>query len=348
MPYCSKCGAKIDEDTKFCPTCGTPVGPPVAEPERRRKERKPISTLAIVLIVLIVIAAVITAIAFLPVRAVDISESRDVPYRAGVDTVNLDFTADVARVNVAFEDLVGKLVTLDVSVTGRVGVFGSTDVLDLTFDDTPEDNVLTVTSEVDIADRGWPWYSSLNVTCDIRIDPSMNASIDVKTSVGGIVMDTRAGVVLNSLSLEATTGGVEANLVEDVVVAGDVSVKATTGGVKFSWDNVIVTNDVLVNAITTTGGVVVDVTQDEELLGNVTLKAEATTGGVDFAIDIRDDVGAKIESSVTTGGIDIDRQVGFSGSEALLQSSNYRAGNNFDVSLKTTTGGIHVDAKYTP
>jgi hypothetical protein len=351
MPYCWKCGAEIDEDAKFCPTCGIPVAPLVTEPERRRierEERRPISTLAIILIVLLVTAAVIVALAFLPVRAVDVSESRDVSYQTGVDTVNLDFTADVARVNVAFEDLTGKLVTLDVSVTGRVGVLVSPDVLDLTFHNTTVDNVLTVTADVDTVDGGWPWYSWLRVTCDLRIDPSMNASLDVKTSVGRIVMDTQAGVVLNSLTLEATTGGVDANLVEDVVVAGDVSVKTTTGGVEFSWDNVIVTDDVLVNVETTTGGVDVDVKQGEILLGDVTLKAEATTGGVDFAIDIQGDVGAKIESSVTTGGINIDRQVRFSGTKSLLQSVNYPASSNFNVSLKTTTGGINIDAKYTP
>ena len=350
MPYCWKCGAELDEDAKFCPTCGTPVGPPVTKPERRRKERRPISTLgilAIVLIILLASAAIIAALAFLPIQAVDVSESRDVPYQTGVDTVNLDFTADVARVNVAFEDLSGKLVTLDVSATGRVGIFGSTDAFDLTSHNTTENNVLTVTADVDTVGGGWPWYPWLRVTCDIRIDPSLNASLDVETSTGGIVMNTQAGVVLNSLSLEATTGGVKANLVEGVV-AGDVSVKTTTGGVEFSWNNVMVTKDVLVNAKTTTGGVDVDVTQDEELLGNVTLKAEATTGGVDFAIDIKGDIGAKIVSSVTTGGIDIDRQDGFSGTKSPLQSTNYRAGNNFDVSLETTTGGIDIDAKYTP
>ena len=72
MPYCSKCGAELDKDATFCPKCGTPAGPPVTKPERRkiqREQRKPMSTLTIVLIVLlvavVVVAAVLTAAFFL-------------------------------------------------------------------------------------------------------------------------------------------------------------------------------------------------------------------------------------------------------------------------------------------
>lgn len=355
MPYCWKCGAELDEDAKFCPTCGAPVAPPVTEPERRRivrEERRPIgpvfTTLIILLSVLLVIAALTAVLTFLPVTKVDVSESRNVLYQLGVDTINLDFTADVASVNVSFEDLADKLVTLNVSATGRVGALVSPDVFDITFQNTTVDNVLTVTADIDTVKGGWPWHSWLSITCDLRIDPSLNASLDVKTNTGRIVLDTQAGVVLNSLSLETITGGIKADLVEDIVVAGDVSFKATTGGVEFSWDNVIVENDVLVNVETTTGGVDVNVKQDERLLRNVTLTAEVTTGGIDFAIDIEGDVGAKIESSTTTGGIDVYRRVGFSGTSSLLQSDNYPVSGNFNVDLETTTGGIDINAKYMP
>jgi hypothetical protein len=295
----------MDKEAKFCPKCGTVVGPPAAKPKR-----KPISTLAIALIVIIVVAtvvAVLAVITFLPhptVHTVDVSDSLDVPYRPAVDTIIFDFTADVAGVNIAFEDLPGRLVTLDVSVSGEVEVYDSAvadltfdDVVDLTFDDVVVDNVLTVTSEFDATDpnvRRWistdpnvrRWIS-LSATCDILIDPSLNASLNVETMVGGIVLDTQAGVVFDSLSLKATTGGVEAHLVDDVVVAGNVSVKTTTGGAEFFWDNVVVTKDVLVEVQTITGGVKVDITQHRELAGNITLEAGATTGGLDFAIRTR-------------------------------------------------------------
>ncbi len=359
MPYCRKCGAELDEYTRFCPTCGTAVGPLVAESEKRRKKRRPISLLAIALIALIVAAVVIAAlaaIALLPVHTVGpVTRQMTARSKSDVNTLDLDITVDVAALNIAFEDLTGELqspsIILNASATARVGVLVSPDFLERfmpVWQDTTVGNVLTVTVRQVVDTFYWPRYSSLNVTFDIRIDRSMNTSLNVKASTGGIVLETQPGVVLDSLNIEATIGGVEANLVEDVVVAGDVSVKTTTGGVKLSWDNVVVTSDVQVNGTTTTGGVDVSVKQHEQLAGNIILKAEATTGGVDFAIDVQGDVGAKIASSVTTGGIEINRKVGFSGTEALLQSSNYLASGNFNVSLKTTTGGIDIDAKYTP
>jgi len=65
MPYCSKCGAELDKDAKFCPKCGTSAGPLVAKPEKRRiprEQRKPMSTLTIVLIVLLVVVVAVAAV----------------------------------------------------------------------------------------------------------------------------------------------------------------------------------------------------------------------------------------------------------------------------------------------
>ena len=357
MPYCWKCGAQLDEDAKYCPACGTPVGL-VAERRIGREERGPLVTLAIVLIVLVVSAAIIGALGFSPTllaRTVERNWRSSFSRQTGLNTLILNLTADVAHINIGFEDLAGEwqspLIVLEASAAAKVGAFVSPGFLERfkpVWHDATEGNVLTVTvkQEIDTVYFRWPPYESLNVTYNIRIDPSMNATLYIKVSTGGIVLDTQAGVVLNYLSLEATTGRIEANLVKNVVVRGDVSVRTTTGGVRFSWDNVIVTKDILVSAIIITGGVDVYVTQ-EKLTGNVTVRAEATTGGVNFAIDIHGDIGAKMDSTVATGGIDVDRQVGFSGTKSLLLSDNYPAESNFNVTLKTTTGGIDIDARYT-
>jgi len=63
MPYCSTCGGELEKDAKFCPKCGTTIGPPAAMPERRtkREQRRPMSTLTIALIVLLVVVVVVAA-----------------------------------------------------------------------------------------------------------------------------------------------------------------------------------------------------------------------------------------------------------------------------------------------
>ena len=363
VPYCSKCGAELSEDARFCPFCGIPVGPPEVakqEPERRERPKRPISTLAIVLISLIVVAAVVVAVAaalsFLPVRTVGPVTSRVlVPSSTGVDTLDLSLVADVARIRILFEDLSKEWqspsIVVNASAAGRVGFIGSEDVLNryMPKSETSVDgSVLTVTVTQDVGWIAWPRVSSLNVTYLVRIDPSLKTSLDVVTTTGGILMDTQAGVILKTLRLEATTGGVEARLDEATVTAEIVSLKTTTGSVKLFWDNVAVVDAVEVNTLTTTGKIEVDVKQDEELLGDIVLDAQAVTGGVRFELEIKGDLGAKIESSVATGGIDVDRRVGFSGTSTNLESNNYPASSNFEVALKTTTGAIDIDAKYIP
>jgi hypothetical protein len=77
------------------------------------------------------------------------------------------------------------------------------------------------------------------------------------------------------------------------------------------------------------------------------VNAETTTGGINLAMAINDDVGARIGSHTGVGGISVEQQ-GFSGNQSLLQSSNYPAGSNFLVNLRTTTGGININAAYEP
>jgi hypothetical protein len=355
MLYCWKCGAKLEEDAKFCAVCGTPVGPPPTEPRARRKTQ-PLSPLAIILIAIIAVAAILIGLTFIPIYEVGpVNSQISIPRKTGVNTLNLNLDVDVGHVNIHFENLTSEpqspSIIINTTAAGRVSVFGSNIALDRYMPVSQNEtvgNILTVTAEQKADGVSRLWSSSINVTLDVIIDWSMETSLNVKTTTGGILLNTQAGIILNSTSLQATTGGAEANLAQDVIVTGDFSIKTTTGGVKLSWNNPTVTNSVRVDATTTTGGVDVTFTQYDKLAGNITLRAEAITGGINFTLDIKNNIGAKIESTVTTGGINVARQDGFSGTKTPLQSNNYPADHKIDATLKTTTGGIHIDAKYTP
>jgi len=350
MSYCWKCGAKLAEDAKYCHVCGAPVSRPVTETGRITEERVRGHSgfLVFALIAVLVVALIFAGVSFFSYRPMDYNEFHEVEYEPGVKKLSFDFTADVANVRIIFADIGDKLITFNVTTSGRVGLLASSKPPDIKFEDTVVDDVLVISSRIGSISQVWPPQSWLKVDCSICINPSLKADINVYTSVGEIVLDTKAGVVLNSLSLKAITGKVQVYLVENVTVIGDISAETTTGGVEFSWDNVNIARNVLVQLKTTTGGVSADVKQTHVLGGNVTLNAETTTGGVDFALSIQGGVGARIESRVTTGGIDVSRKTGFSGANSSLRSSNYPDSSNFNASFQATTGGISIDATYTP
>jgi predicted nucleic acid-binding Zn ribbon protein len=350
MPYCWKCGTLVEEDAKFCPKCGTVVSSAPAGAKQRieKPRRRPLGFVAIVLISILVVAVIVAAFFLLPVRTVSASESRSIPYQAGVENLDLRFRADVSGVNITFEELDNAIATVNVSAIGGAGVFALPDLFNLTLDYTVRDRVMNATIDIDTFGGGWPWHPWLHINCDVRIDPSVRVGLNVKTGVGKILVKTEHGVIFDALNLEAVTGGVRADLTEDVVIGGNVSLRTVTGGTELLWENVVVNGNTIVNLMTTTGGIAADIRQAAMLSSNVTLNAHATTGGISFAIEIRGHIGAKIESATTLGGVDVDRQVGFSGTKSPLQSNNYPDDTNIEATLETTTGGVGIDAKYNP
>jgi hypothetical protein len=343
MPYCRKCGAKLEEEARFCHVCGTSVVAVTvpAMPRRRRPFLLPV----IIFMVILVMAAVVGALVFVPSYAVHFDQTNQVA-KTGADNLMLDFQADVAQVNVFFKNLSDKMVILNVTADGYVGIFDDPNrTINVTFDHQTANNTEIVTSRVSRI-SAWPLSYNLNVICDIYINPSANLSrLFVHSGVGQIVLNADTATTIQTLNLDTTTGSIEASLAQGVVIAGGVSAKTTTGSVTFNWMQTGTKGNVSVNLKSTTGTVNLSVARNSRLSGNVSIDAETTTGSVNLAMTIHDDVGAKIESHTSVGGISVE-QGGFSGNQSLLQSSNYPAGSNFLVNLATTTGSVHINAYY--
>jgi hypothetical protein len=351
VPYCRNCGAKIDDDARFCRVCGTPVAPvsayakPATPVQTRRRARRtgfPLAATGLIILLVSVLVAVV--VAFLPYQKVSFNQSNEAS-AGNVDSLRLIVGADIANVNVIFRDLPGnQRATTNVSATGWRGIFGADRPLALAFNETTNSSTLTYSVSISRA-GGWPVFNMLDVVCDIYIDPSVTLGFTIRTTTGLVMMDASREATFQSLDFETTTGSIEVKVGEGVTIGGDFSLTATTGSVQLLWDEAKVSRSIPVNLRATTGSVEVNITQTRQLAGNVTLNAEATTGGVNLAMDIRNDVGARISASTILGGINVEQQ-GFSGNEAPLQSSSYPAGSNFDVTLRATTGGIDINAVY--
>ena len=349
MPYCRKCGAKLEETARFCHVCGTPVAPvervavtkPVAPIRRRPVYLLPVT----VLIAILITAVIITAIIFLPVTHVNLNETRQLDSKVGVNNLALDFQADAAQVNIFFENLPGKMLLLNVTTSGWTGLLGDpAKSVAITFYNETINDTAMATSRVSHANI-WPPQFSLNVICDVYIDPSATLNLTVHSDVGQIRMNVEKNMTLEELNLETATGSIDVSLSKDVMVEGSISLKSTTGAVRFRNDEADVSGNVSVNLQSTTGFVDVDLAATLSLSGNVTVNAQTTTGNVNLFMVIEHDVGARIESDTDVERINVDAKR-FSGNQSPLQSNNYPAASNFLVNLHTTTGRININAAY--
>jgi hypothetical protein len=342
MPYCRKCGAKLEEEARFCHVCGTPVAA-VTVPAMPR--RRPFLLPVIILIAILVTAVAVSALVFLPFYSVHFNQTNQVADETGVNRLIMDFHADVAQVNVFFRNLTDKMVLLNVTASGRTGMLSDPNrSVAVTFDHITANNTVIVTSKVSRV-GAWSLLYNLNVVCNIYIDPSATLSVTVRSDIGQIVMNADTNSTFQALNLETTTGNVEASVAQGVVISGIISAKTTTGSVTFNWHQADTKGNVSVNLKSTTGPVNLYVSRNSRLSGNVSIYAGTTTGSVNVAMAIHNDVGARIESHTDFGGINVDAQH-FSGNQSSLQSSNYPAGSNFLVNLRTSIGGIHISAIY--
>lgn len=349
MPYCRKCGAKLEETARFCHVCGTPVAPvaPMAatRPTAPRKKR-PVYLLPVtILIAILVTAAIITAIIFLPVTHVNLNETRQLDSEGSINNLVFNLQADVAQVNVFFENLPGKMLLLNVTTTGWTGLLGDpAKSVAVTFYNETINDTATATSRVSHATI-WPPQFSLNVICDLYIDPSTTLNLTIHSDVGQIILNAEKQINLEELNLETETGSIDVNLSKDVTVDGSITLESTTGAVQFRIDDADVSSNVSVDLQSTTGFVDVDLAATQSFSGNVTVNAQTTTGAVNLFMVIEHDVGARIESDTDVGSISVDVKR-FSGNQSPLQSDNYPAASNFLVNLRTSTGGININAAY--
>jgi hypothetical protein len=277
---------------------------------------------------------------------VDFNQSYSAPLTAGVETIALNFDADVADLNVIPLFMPNELVRLDVSAKGSTGIFSSNEEpVRVVFERQTTGNTLSVNSDISRSER-WPFSINLRVSCDLYLNPSYVFDLDVRTSVGQVKMNNSAvPVIFQELLLHSTTGNIEINIPEYAVLTKNVSLRTTTGNVNLAWNNPQVTGPILVDVSTTTGAITTDVTQTIPLAGNVLWSTKTTTGGINFGMHISGPVGAEIVSETNLGGITLDVQ-SFNGNRSPIYSSNYPAANNFMVDLGTTTGSIHIEAAY--
>jgi hypothetical protein len=344
VPYCRRCGAKLDETAHFCQKCGTPVvafAPTAPAKPARQLRREPLVIAAIALIAILLTAVIVSAVVFAPLSPVNFNQTNQDTH-PNINTLNLNFQANTAQVDVITQNITNKNILIITSAVGSRGMFGSNNLVNVTFTNETLNNVLIVTSKVTEA-NGFS-TANLHVTCTIYINPALNLNINVTTQAGAITLNAEKSATFQSINLQASAGEVQANL-QNATIAGDVSLKTQAGKAYFGMSQGNVQGNQTVNLHSAAGSVSIDITETKMLQGNLQVNAVTELGSVNVGLVIDGDIGAKIISQVNLGSIHSDVQH-FSGNQSPLQSDNYPAASNIEINGRTNLGSVNINAVY--
>lgn len=343
MPYCHKCGTKLEEDARFCYRCGTPVmtTSPAAPAPVKPLRKDPVMVGAIVLIAILLTAVIVIAVAAVPFSRFDFNQTHH-DNHPNMSTLNLDFYADGGEVNIVTQNINDYNILIHVSANGSRSLLRSSNI-EVTFTNETVGDVLNVASRVKV--EGGGFLSSTGVDCVIYVNPALNLNLNVTSQLGQVSLTAEKPATLQSVNLHSNAGTVQANLQKNVTVAGDISLDTNMGSVHYRMSETNVEGNCTVNLQSNMGSVTMDITQTTTLAGNLKVNAVTSMGSVNVGLKVDGDVGAKITSETNLGSIDTDVQ-NFSGDKSPLQSNNYPATSNIEIDNHTNMGSININAAY--
>ena len=168
LPFCRRCGTKLDDFARFCQKCGTPVETfaPVepAKPDRPLRS-EPLVIAAMLLIAILVAAVIVSAIIFAPFSPLSFSQTNQDSH-SGINTLNLNFQANTAQVNIVTQNINNQNILINTSADGFRSIFGATKPIEVTFTNQTAGNVLTINLKVTEGNE-FPTTGTLHVTCAI-------------------------------------------------------------------------------------------------------------------------------------------------------------------------------------
>ena len=340
MPYCRKCGTKLDADARFCQKCGIPVWTYTPPPPPRALRKDPVAAIAIAVIAILIVSVVVTVVAFAPISPVNFNETNQDSH-SGINTLNLNFQANNAQVNILTENVTDKNIVIWVYATGSRGIFSSDKSVDVTFSNETSNDVLTVNSTVTQMAM-----SNFKVTCNIYVNPALNLNLNITSETGQISLTADSAAKLQSVSLAATTGEVQANIQNNVTVLGNITLRTQTGNIFYRMDQANTVGNQTVELQCSTGSISADIIQTKVFAGNLQVNTQTNTGSINVGLQIDGYVGARIVSQTNLGTVILQNVENFSGDKSPIQSNNYPSTCNIDINNHTNIGGINISAAY--
>jgi len=346
LPYCRRCGTKLDEDAHFCHKCGTSVATysyasPASLAPLKPIRNDPVVIGAIVLVSILVVGVVVAALLAAPFSNVTIGQTYQ-DDTVNVNKLNLNFETNAAQVNVFTQNLTNNNFIIGIQGSASKGIFGGNSDSPLQFNlynDTINGiQTVTVKLEESIA------FSRYDVVCNIYLNPALILNINITSQAGQVSLINDKPTILESINLQASAGSVGANF-QNATIVGNVTLKTQTGTIDFRTSEITVEGNSTVDLHSNAGSVTMDIAQTKPLQGSLQLNASTQLGSVNVGLSIDGDVGAKIISQSNLGNIHTNLE-NFSGNQSPVQSDNYPSTSNIEINSRTNLGSININAAY--
>jgi hypothetical protein len=346
LPYCRRCGTKLDEDAHFCHKCGTPiatynyVSPPTSAPLKPIR-KDPVIIGAIVLVSILVVGVVVAALLATPFITVNIRQTYQ-DDTVDISKLNFNFESNQAQINVFTLDMNNNNFVIEIQGSAAKSVSGGTgdSLMQFSLYNDTTNGVQTVTIKLEESTG----FSRYNVVCNIYINPALTINLNITSKAGQVNLINDKPTTFESINLEASAGAVGANL-QNSTVTGTVTLRTQAGTVHFRASQIVVGGNKTFDLHSSAGSINMDLTQTKTLQGNLQVNATAELGSVNVGLSIDGAVGAKIISQTTLGSIHTNLQH-FSGNQSLLQSDNYPEAGNIEINNRTNLGSIDINAVY--
>lgn len=173
-------------------------------------------------------------------------------------------------------------------------------------------------------------------------DPQLTYEISI-WAPNDTIEDVGAPTVVwssDTISIDYPVAGVNVTLGTNATYTLDLLM--TTGGIFIDLDHGARVGNI--EAVATTGGISLQMTDDVIISGDVEFELTTTTGGVSVEVDLPTGVGGYFSGATTVGGVDVT-PVGWdpatAGSTQRYQTPDYEtAADTVTITATTTTGGI--------
>lgn len=357
MQYCRRCGTHMEDDARFCHKCGTPVIPiaasqpaqtfyvhPKPAQPNRPWHKDSLVVVSVALVAVLVVAVIAVAVLSTPFASWDTNQSLE-DKTVGVKTLNLSFHTNVGEVIVFTQKIGDNNVGIYIQANGSRGLFSdNTGPVSIEFANNTFGDILNVESTVKVAD---PFTTGARVQCLLYINPELELNLNISSTTGEVSFSGVNSPTIQSLSLETTTGAVQANLESDTTVAGNLSIRAVTGEVNYRMSQTKIIENCSLTLHSTTGAVNMDITQTKTLDGNLDVVADTSTGSINVGLTIDSGVSAQVTSKVSgLGEVSVEKN-NFVGEDEDIHSLNYPAQSNINIDSHVHgIGGVNVHATY--